>query len=154
MTRTWPQIARTLARSPHDGHWLVVSKDEVVHPLDAGFRHTMGVPVGQRADFSLRLPRWRLHVRDMRTHYEVQLFGFTNPPLRTSRDPTQPVSAVDASSASAAALGALVGLAIGRTAESAVAGSLVGVIVGLCAAGGQATSTRNRPRRSARRKRK
>jgi len=63
-------IKRVLSLKPHKD--LYIEKRRVTHPLYAGFRHSIGEPKGQIADYRLRLINGRsIHVREYKDHYRV-----------------------------------------------------------------------------------
>ena len=56
--------------SPHDS--ITISKNTIEHPLKAGFRKTIGEPMGQIADYEYVLSDGsRIHVREYENAYEV-----------------------------------------------------------------------------------
>ncbi|HJK92322.1 MAG TPA: hypothetical protein RMH85_01285 [Polyangiaceae bacterium LLY-WYZ-15_(1-7)] len=128
MNNTWDMVAAQLHFLPR-GQFVRVEKRCVTHPLDAGFRKTLGLPRGQRADFRLELANCvGLHVQDFGSHYEAHL-DQVDPAcdvaehLRRDAPGTYVLGAVG--------LGALIGLAIGQSKEAALAGSVLGGLLGL-----------------------
>jgi hypothetical protein len=133
----WLKVAAALAKEPPETE-VHVPKLNAQHPLDAGLRPSLGLPVGQQADFRLRMDDCRgLHVRDFGNHYEAHLD-------RVDPDCSLPehlrLDAPGAYVAGAGALGALVGLCLGRTRESVLVGSIVGAVLGGLAAAEEARS--------------
>jgi len=127
MTYGWDQVIAMLAAKPA-GTRIRFEPHMVAHPLDAGFRRSIGLPAGQRSDFRLTLPDCRgLHVQDFGTHYEAHL-DRTDPEcdalLHLQKD------AAGAYVAGATALGALFGLLIGKRPEAVLVGALIGGVVG------------------------
>ena len=129
---TWLAVARLLATQP-PGSKLRLRRSLTQHPKDGGLVRTLGLPVGQRADYRLD---WGgdqiLYVQDFSTHLEARL----EPRLRHVTSAVRRTAA-DGDDASAmlggAAAGALLGLLLGRSSSSAATGLLLGAIAGLVA---------------------
>lgn len=124
---SWNDIAQQLATEP-DGTTMIVYPYQVEPPKDAGMLPSLGVPAGQRSDYRLDFEGGvRLVVSDFGQHYHAMLqrpaaIAALEAVLRDS-----PGSTV----AGMTALGALVGLALGRSAEAALAGAAIGGMAGL-----------------------
>lgn len=118
-----------LLREHEPGTILRLPKHLLSHPEDAGATPSVGLPMGQKADF-----RWTLddctglHVRDFGTHYEAHLDRVDpacNVVEHLRRD--APGSYV----AGSTAIGAALGLLLGGSKEAAFAGAGLGALVGL-----------------------
>jgi len=125
-TTTWRDVHDFL-RSHPPGEILRLPKYVLPHPEDAGAARSVGLPLGQAADFRWRLRDCRsLHVRDFQTHYEAHI-DFVDP----SCDPVEhlrrdlPEGYVGA----VAAIGGLLGALIGGSREAAVVGAGLGAAV-------------------------
>jgi hypothetical protein len=132
---TWEMVANRLSTEPA-GTRLRVEKHLAEHPKDGGLRPSIGLPVGQTADFRLRLPDCRgLHVQDFGTHYEAHI-DQTDPAcdlvahLRNDAPATFMLTS--------ALVGGLVGLLLGRSGQAFAAGLVLGAGVGGVAAAEQA----------------
>jgi hypothetical protein len=133
---TWLQVAHHLKAKPA-GTLFRLEKHQAQHPRDGGLHPSFGLPVGQRADYRLGYPKCGgLHVRDYGTYYVAHL-DRVNP----NCDPMGHILQDTPNLAGGAALGALVGLFIGRTKEALLAGAALGAILGL-AASVETTTTR------------
>lgn len=109
------------------GEALLVPKHLAVHPEAAGARRSMGLPVGQQADFRWIIGDCRgLHVRDFGTHYEAHI-DRVDPACDLVEHLRQdsPGSYV----AGSAALGALIGALIGSR-EAVLVGAAIGAVAG------------------------
>lgn len=129
---TWLAVARLLATQP-PGSKLRLRRPLTQHPKDGGLVPTLGLPVGQRADYRLNYGGDQiLYVQDFGTHLEARL----EPRRRYVTTPVR-APAADGDEASAllggAAAGALLGLLLGRSSSSAATGLLLGAIAGLAA---------------------
>jgi hypothetical protein len=126
-----PVVAHRLASEP-SGTRLRLEKHLAEHPTDGGLRPSVGLPVGQTADFRLRLPDCRgLHVQDFGTHYEAHI-DQTDPQcdlVAHLRDDA-PVTLV----VSSALIGGLLGLLVGASKEAFAAGLVLGAGLGGMAA--------------------
>src|SRR4051812_36024576 len=70
---TWAQVALHLKSQPPRS-LLRLEKYAVQHPRDGGLHPSIGLPVGQQADYRLGYPNCGgLHVRDYGTHYVAHL---------------------------------------------------------------------------------
>jgi len=126
MTDSWSSVVRALLHE-ETGSALKIPVYQVEHPLDAGMRRSVGLPMGQRTDYRLTLEDCQcLHVRDFGDHYEAHLDS-VDPACDTLshlfRDAPGPTIA------GGAAIGALVGGLLGRSKESALAGASIGAII-------------------------
>ena len=131
MSYTWTQVANLLAQQPA-GTRLRITKSWMEHPVDGGLRHGVGLPVGQVADYRLRLPDCRgLHVQDFGEHYEAHL-DQTDPACDAMQHLAQdaPVACV----VGAAVVGGLLGLLAGQSKEALLAGLAIGAGLGGVAA--------------------
>ncbi len=128
MNAAWRRVLQQLETCPR-GTFLRVPRSSVLHPLDAGFQYSIGLPRGQSADFRLTLPDCRgLHVQDFGTHYEAHV-DVVDPACDLGEHLFE--DAPGALVASAAGLGGLAGLAVGRDGSAALVGVLVGGALGL-----------------------
>jgi len=119
VTWSWTEVAARLAVEP-DGTRLRLARPLVQHPLDGGLVRALDLPVGQRADFRLRLADARaLCVQDFGSHYEAFVVG----------EAGAEVAAAGALGAGAAA-GALFALLVGGTREATLVGALLGAALG------------------------
>ena len=125
---SWEQVLETLWQEPA-GTVLRAPKHWLPHPEDAGATRSLGLPVGQSADF-----RWRvgsfcagLHARDFHDHYEAHI-DEVNPACDVVDHLRQ--DAPKAYVAGAAALGALVGLLLGRSKDATLMGAGLGALAG------------------------
>ena len=126
---TWNQIAISL-RGSAPGAIMRVEKHQVPHPRDAGMTMSLGLPLGQTTDFRMPFPNCGgLHVRDFGTHYEAHL-DQRNPHC----DPVGHAVVDTPAVAGAVALGALAGIALGRSKESLFVGAAIGGVLGLLVA--------------------
>ena len=124
---TWSAVADRLSGEA-PGTRLGVEKYVAQHPKDGGLLPSIGLPVGQSADFRLKLPDCRgLHVQDFGTHYEAHI------------DQTDPAcdlvghlrnDAPGTFIATSALVGGLVGLLLGRSGQAFAAGLLLGAGAG------------------------
>ena len=130
---TWQAIAMQLIRHPW-GTTLRIEKHHVEHPRDAGMKPSTGLPVGQRQDWRVTYPTCGgLHVRDFGDYYSAHL-DRVNP----NCDPIGHVVSDTPQIAGGVALGALVGLAFGKSKEAALVGALFGGLIGIASAASQA----------------
>jgi hypothetical protein len=135
--RTWAQVAAQLKDRPR-GTLLRVEKHMVQHPRDGGLRLSVGLPVGQQADWRATYPDCGgLHVRDFGSHYVAHL-DRVNPTC----DPVGHVVQDTPHLAGGIAVGALVGLLLSRSKEGLVAGAALGGLLGLAASVEAATARR------------
>lgn len=126
-TTTWAAVLAQLKAQPV-GTVLRIPKHLLRHPTTAGADVSVGLPVGQSADF-----RWRLwdcsgmHARDFGTYYEVHI-DRVDPSCDCVEHLRQ--DAPGAYVAGAAALGGLLGILFGRSREAVLAGAGLGALVG------------------------
>jgi len=127
---TWKQVAQLL-EVQEPGTKLRLPRALTQHPADGGLSPTFGMPVGQRADYRLdHGGRNVLFVRDFGTHLEARLEARPERAPAAKKD-GDAVTADEASSVvGGAALGALMGLVLGRSANAAFAGLLMGALAG------------------------
>lgn len=132
----WQQALNQLWNEPHSTE-LRLEKHAVQHPRDAGLRVGMGLPLGQIADYRLRLADNRgLHVRDFGSYYLAhidQTDPACDPLLHLLQD--APKTAVS----TFAAVGALLGLALGQNEKAAGVGAALGLLAGSLAVAGRGT---------------
>lgn len=126
----WANVARELAAHP-PGTILRVPKWRYPYPVDAGAHVSIGLPLGQSADF-----RWRLagcaglHVRDYGAHYEAHIDQ-----VDPGCDPIEHLrqDAPEVFLAGAGAIGALLGALLGRSSEATIVGAGLGTLLGIAA---------------------
>lgn len=137
---SWAQVALYLQQQP-PGTLVRLHASQVEHPLDAGMSQSLGMPTGQRADYRLDVSDdWRLAVLDFGIHYDAWLESIVKRSALENALRESPGSTV----MGATALGALLGLAVGRSERSALTGAVIG---GLAALTGVAVSNaEDRPR--------
>lgn len=124
-TLTWRQVARHLANNG-DSACLRVPKWQVEHPQAGGMKSSMGLPVGQIADWRFPKPICHgLHVREYESYYTAHI-DRANP----NCDPVGHMSLDAPAIGGGAALGALVGLALGESAGAMLVGALIGGALG------------------------
>src|SRR5262245_17938103 len=129
---TWAQVASELRRHPLPacvrlGPW------HVEHPQAAGMTRSVGLPVGQIADWRLPHPNCHgLHVREYVGYYTAHV-DHINPRCDLAGHMTMDVPLVGGG----AALGALVGLLVGESASAMFVGAIVGGALGAAAASAQ-----------------
>ena len=122
---TWTDVTRYL-QQPGAPKVAAIAKHEIAHPLDVGMLRSLGVPMGQFADWRMPAPHCGgLHVREFVDRYTAHV------------DQVNPVCDLPGHMATDApaigggvALGALVGLALGESAGAMLLGALVGGLVG------------------------
>jgi hypothetical protein len=122
---SWLEVARYLSAQPN--HTCInVRKMQVEHPQGAGMRRSLGLPVGQYADWRLPYPNCHgLHVREYADRYTAHI-DRVNP----NCDLGQHVVSDTPALAGGAALGAIVGLALGESPAAMLVGALFGGAVG------------------------
>lgn len=124
---SWREVAEAL-KTQALGTKFQVKPSLVRHPLDDGMRHGMGFPTGQRADYKMEIDdNHRLVVLDFGTHYLVHLEQVVTRPMFESALQETPGTTV----AGMVAVGALIGLALGRSKEGAIAGAAIGGLAAL-----------------------
>ena len=126
---TWKSVAVALRSGPQST-CVRVPAWQVEHPTAAGMTRSVGLPVGQVADWRMPHPNCHgLHVREYVGYYTVHV-DQVNP-----RCDLPGHIALDAPLVGGgAALGALVGLAIGESAGAMMIGALIGGAMGAAAA--------------------
>lgn len=126
---SWTNVTRYLQQT--DAPKVVtMAKHDVEHPCDAGMVRSLGVPLGQLADWRMPAPHCGgLHVREFVDRYTAHV------------DQVNPVCDLPGHMASDAptigggvAIGALVGLALGESAGAMLVGALIGGLVGTAVA--------------------
>lgn len=127
----WLAVAGMLRAHPL-GCFIRFSPAQVEHPRDAGMKPSLGLPVGQRADYRLDVGNGQdLVVSEFSAAFEARLE--VRPTLtdleRVLRD--APGSTV----VGMVAAGALLGLAFGRSKDSALAGATIGGLAALAGVG-------------------
>jgi hypothetical protein len=124
---SWFQVASFL-QAQEPGTHVFVRASQVEHPRDAGMMPSLSMPLGQRASYQLDMTAsQRLTVLDFAKHYLARL------------DPVESGTGLEAALRKApgstvmgtAALGALIGLACGRSQGAAFAGAALGGLVAL-----------------------
>lgn len=124
---SWFQVASFL-QAQEPGTHMFVRASQVEHPRDAGMMPSLSMPLGQRASYQLDMTAsQRLTVLDFAKHYLARL------------DPVESGTGWEAALRKApgstvmgtAALGALIGLACGRSQGAAFAGAALGGLVAL-----------------------
>lgn len=129
----WEDVINRLRSSPA-GSIMRIPSTQIAHPLDANMVRTLGLPIGQRADFRVAIDeRTAFHVRDFGGYYDAQLYSVL--PQAAVEPPSVPREAPGATILGATAIGALLGAALGGTKDGALAGALVGGVAGLAAVG-------------------
>lgn len=126
----WARVSRALGAQP-PGTVLRVPKWQYPHPVDSGAHVSIGLPMGQSADFRWRLPGCAgLHVRDFGSHYEAhvdQVDPSCDPVEHARRD------APEVFLAGAGAIGAMIGAFLGRSSEATLVGAGLGALLGIAA---------------------
>ena len=118
---SWDRLFDVLEHEP-TGTIVRLPKYNLPHPLDAGAAYSVGLPVGQSADFRWHFPDGAgLCARDFGTHYEVHIA----PSMPSIACPHGRSTELD----SAAAIGGLMGMLVGRCREATVAGIALGAIL-------------------------
>ena len=123
---TWATVVQVLEAHPPLSI-LQVSKHGTPHPRTFQMSPSLGLPVGQTADYRRVLPCGRgFHVRDFGTHYEAHI-DEVHPAVdlieHLRRD--SPGTFVAGGAGVGAALGAL----LGRSKEATLAGALLGALI-------------------------
>lgn len=137
---TWDQVGLCL-KQEQPGTVLRIPKWQIEHPSTGGLTPSLGLPVGQRADFRLRYSDCRgLHVHDFGEHYEIHL-DEVHPECglveHLRRD--APGTYLGA----ATALGAFAGLLLGKSRDAVVAGAFVGALLGALTGAPEGKGRRN-----------
>jgi hypothetical protein len=129
----WNEIIEYLWNQPA-GSVLRIPAIKTEHPRAGGLSLTLGLPVGQRANYGTWFTDGSvLAVTDFGTHYDVTMHRAVAPPPPTPRVEPFLQHSPGASVLGLTALGALVGLAFGRSEEGALTGALIGGTAGLAA---------------------
>lgn len=133
---TWRRIGLQLARHPPGTVWRI-EKHLVPHPEDDGLQPSIGLPIGQSADFRLRLPNCLgLHVHDFGRHYQAHV-DRVHPDCGVVEHLRR--DAPEAYLTAGVALGALLGALLGKKSDAVLAGAALG---GLLAGVGIAADSR------------
>lgn len=121
---TWSHVVAYLRRQP--AHACVgVLKWQVEHPQAGGLRRSVGLPVGQFADWRMPGCGNGLHVREYGDRYTAHL-DLVNP----NCDFPSHIAADAPIVAGGAAVGALIGLALGESPGAMLVGALLGGALG------------------------
>lgn len=124
---TWSDVSKILRCEP-SGSILRLPKHCLPHPVDDGAIRSVGLPMGQSADFRFRLEDCTgLHVRDFQTHYEAHIDA-VDPSCNLIEHLRQ--DAPKTYTGAAAGIGALLGLMIGESKEAALLGAGIGALIG------------------------
>ncbi|MEQ8767595.1 MAG: hypothetical protein RL885_27060 [Planctomycetota bacterium] len=123
----WQDVASQLVTHPA-GALVRLNPYQVEHPCDAGLVLSVGLPVGQRADYRLDLgDETRLAVQDFGTHYLARLERAPSAAaLEKALQETPGTSVVGM-----IAIGVLAGLALSRSKDGAIAGAAIGGLAAL-----------------------
>lgn len=141
MFQTWYDVARFLEHQPR-GSVLRLEKYQVQHPADAGMAASIGLPLGQSADWRSSAPECAgLHVRDFETYYSAHL-DVVNPRC----DLPGHITADTPQVAGGLAFGALLGAAFGKSKEATLVGAMLGGLLGLAAAVSAADTSEKKAR--------
>lgn len=128
-TATWKSVAVALRSGPPPA-CVRVPAWQVEHPTAAGMTRSVGLPLGQVADWRWPHPNCHgLHVREYVGYYTVHV-DQVNPRCDLPGHITVDAPLVGGG----AALGALVGLVIGESAGAMMIGALIGGAMGAAAA--------------------
>ncbi len=132
---TWAQVAADLRRRPLPA-CLRLAAWQVEHPQAAGMTPSLGLPVGQLADWRMPHPNCHgLHVREYPGYYTAHVDKI-NPRCDLPGHLTADVPLVGGG----AALGALMGLIVGESASSMLIGAIIGGALGAAAASAAETA--------------
>ena len=130
----WNEIFSVL-EGQDKGAVLRVPKWQLAHPTDEGARESIGMPEGQKGDYRFKLQDSRcLHVKVFDDHYEAHI-DRVDPAhnwLEHLREDL-PRGYVAASGGTGTAIGAIVGLIVGKKKEAMLVGGLIGGFLGLVA---------------------
>jgi len=123
---TWIEVCASFCQSKADK--VQIPTHQVQHPKDAGMTMALDVPIGQRSTYRMVLaPDTDLVVRDFITYYEVSLdVRPTAAGIEKALTETPGTSV-----AGMVAVGAILGLLLGRSKNSALTGAAVGGLAGL-----------------------
>jgi hypothetical protein len=126
---TWAHVAAELRHRPLPA-CLRLAAWQVEHPSAAGLTRSLGLPVGQVADWRMPHPNCHgLHVREYPGYYTAHV-DQVNPRCDLPGHLAADVPLV----ASGAAFGALVGLLVGESASAMLVGAVLGGAMGAAAA--------------------
>ncbi len=125
---TWSDVLAYLRQQPSHA-CAGVRKWEVEHPQAAGLRRSLGLPVGQLADWRMLGCGHGLHVREYADRYTAHI-DHVNPNCDLPGHVVSDAPKV----AGGAALGALLGLALGESPRAMMLGALIGGALGASAA--------------------
>ncbi|CAM4282358.1 Glycine zipper domain-containing protein [Corallococcus exiguus] len=129
---TWHAVAKLLSSQP-PGSKVRLRRSLTQHPKDGGLVPTLGLPVGQRADYRLDYGGEQvLYVQDFGTHLEARLDPRRPPVTRAAIGASSEAPDTDAM-LGGAAVGGLIGLLFGRSSSSVVTGLVLGAVAGLAA---------------------
>jgi hypothetical protein len=123
---------------------LQVAKFAVPHPRDAGAYLSIGLPVGQDADYRF-VPEHDcrgIHVQSFGETWHIHV-DVVHPECSMAEHLRRDAPGTWIAAATAA--GGLLGLLLGRRKEAALAGAAVGAMVGALTAGGGGTATLAEP---------
>jgi hypothetical protein len=124
---SWFHVTSFL-QAQEPGTHVCLRASQVEHPRDAGMAPALMVPIGQRANYRLDLQEsQQLLVLDFTNYYLARIDSID---MKTRLDAARcktPASSI----IGIAALGAMIGLACGRSQEAAFAGAALGGIVAL-----------------------
>lgn len=134
---TWTDVVRILRAQPA-GSTVRVRKGCLPHPSTFGMGVSLGLPVGQTADYRKVLRGGAgFHVLDFVTHYEAHVDA-VHPDVDFVSHLRE--DAPGKFVGGMAAVGALIGTAIGRSHKSALLGSAIGALAGALVVTPSATS--------------
>jgi hypothetical protein len=142
---SWTDVTRYL-QQPGAPEVAAIAKHEIEHPLDAGMLRSLGLPLGQLADWRMPAPHCGgLHVREFVDRYTAHV-DQVNPVCDLPGHMAADAPAIGGG----AALGALVGLALGESAGAMLLGAVVGGLLGSAVAASaeasaQADGVKRRP---------
>lgn len=126
---TWAQVAAELRRRPLPA-CLRVTAWQIEHPQAAGMTRSLGLPVGQLADWRMPHPNCHgLHVREYPGYYTAHV-DQVNPRCDLPGHLATDAPLVGGG----AALGALVGLVVGESVSAMLVGAVIGGALGAAAA--------------------
>ncbi len=137
---SWSVVAAQLSRYPAQT-CMTLEKWRVEHPVAAGMVRSVGLPVGQFADWRLASPNCHgLHVREFANHYTVHVDR-----INPNCDLPGHVAADAPVVGGGAALGALVGLLLGESVGAMLVGAVIGGALGASAASATEVTACARP---------
>jgi hypothetical protein len=122
----WREVIEYLAKQPA-GTSVHVESHRVEHPRDGGLGPMMGIPVGQRGDWGGLLSDGTLvAARDFGSYYDVKLHARSPASALAMPSDTSESISPQAMVLGLTALGALLGLALGRSKDGVLTGALLG----------------------------